>query len=70
VRVCFHCHQSIFILLFARHSKQVAGIAQIGIDFGEGVDNRFQRFLFLAQILCSFLVVPDVGVFQLGVDLF
>jgi hypothetical protein len=33
------------------------------------MDNRFERFLFLAQILRAFLVVPDFRVFELAVDL-
>jgi hypothetical protein len=37
---------------------------------GQRQHDRFQRFLFLAEILRAFLVVPDGGIFQLGVDLF
>jgi hypothetical protein len=63
VRVFLDRNQGIFITFFARPRKQIVRIAQIGIDFGEGKDNRFQRFLFFAQILRAFLVVPDGRIF-------
>ena len=62
-RVFFDRDQRIVVVFFARHRKQVVGVAQIGIDFGEREDDRFQRFLFLAQVLGALLVVPDGGVF-------
>jgi len=33
-------------------------------------NNRFERFLFFAEILCALGVLPNFRVFQLGVDLF
>ena len=68
--ILFDCNQGIFILLLARHLEQVARVAQSGIDVGEGMDNRFQRFFFFTEFLRAFLVVPDGRVFELAVDLF
>ena len=70
VGVLFDGQQRVIILLFARHLKQVVGVAQAGVDFGQRVDNRFQRLLFLAEFLRAFRIVPDGGVFQFLVDLF
>jgi hypothetical protein len=36
---------------------------QIGIDFDERVDNRFQRLLFFAEFQRALLVVPDGRIF-------
>jgi hypothetical protein len=58
-----------FVLLFAGHLEQVAGVAQIGFDLGQRQDDGFQGFLFLAQVLGAFLVVPDFRIFQFAIDL-
>jgi hypothetical protein len=40
------------------------------MDSGERQDDGLKGFFFLAEILGAFLVVPDVRIFQFGVDLF
>jgi hypothetical protein len=61
--------QRVVVVFLARHVEQIAGIAQSGIDFSEGVDHAFERLLFLAQCQRALLVVPDGRVFEFLVDL-
>lgn len=35
-----------------------------------GADHIVQRHAFLAQRLCAFRLIPDIRLFQLGIDLF
>jgi hypothetical protein len=51
-----------------RHLEQIVGIAQVGIERGEGQNDAFQRFLFPAEGLGMLGIVPDVGIFEFLVD--
>ena len=42
---------------------------RVGVDLDQGQNDCFQGFFFLAQILCALLVIPDLGIFQLAIDL-
>ncbi len=66
----FDGDDGVLVLFLACHLEEVTRIGELAVDLDEGVDDRFQRFLFLAEVLGPLLVVPDVGVFQFGVDLF
>lgn len=66
----FDREQRVFVVFFACHVQQVAGITQSAADVRQRVDNIFERFFFFAQVLGALGVVPDCGIFQLGVDLF
>jgi hypothetical protein len=48
--------------------EEFAGIGDAGAQFGEGAHHFFEGFLFTAQVLGVFGVVPDRGVFQFRVD--
>lgn len=49
-----------------QHGHVVSALGQ-GVD---GADHVFQRHALLAQRLCALGFIPDVRLFQLGVDLF
>ncbi len=55
--------ERIVVLLFLGHGEQVAGVAQVGVDLGERVHDRFEGFFLFAEILGALRVVPDRGVF-------
>jgi hypothetical protein len=40
----------------------------LAVKLRERLDDRFQRFFFLAQFLRALLVIPDRRVFQRGID--
>ena len=70
IGVGFDGDHGVFILLVACHGKQVAGVAQLGVHLRQCHDDRFERFLFLAEILGPLLVIPDGRVLQFGIYLF
>jgi hypothetical protein len=47
----FDGDDGVFVLFLAGHLEQVARIRQLAVDLDEGMDDRFQRFLFLAEVL-------------------
>jgi hypothetical protein len=56
--------QGSVVIFFPCHLEQVAGIVQLPPDGMEGDDNALQRFLFPAQFLGAFIVIPDGRVFR------
>jgi uncharacterized membrane protein len=70
MRIGFHGDQSVIVVFFAGHVQQVAGITQSGTNRCERIDNVFKGFFFFAQILGTLRIVPDLGIFELCVDLF
>jgi hypothetical protein len=62
------------VLLGAAELEQLRGVGKAAADAAERADDRFQRLLFLAELLRALLVAPDLGVrerpFYLGEPLF
>ncbi len=62
--------EGVFVFTFHgqldQHGHVVGALGQ-GVD---GADHVFQRHALLAQRLCALGFIPDVRLFQLGVDLF
>ena len=54
--------QSSLVILFPCHLEEV--VVQLPPDGIESDDNALQRFLFPAQFLRSFIVIPDGWVFR------
>lgn len=68
-RVVVDRFQRIVVLFFLCHFEKFGRVIQAGFDPGEGKNDVFKGFFFLAEILCLFRIVPDVRVFQFGVYL-
>jgi uncharacterized membrane protein len=66
----FDREQRVFVVFFACHVQQVAGITQSATNRRERINNVFEGFFFFAQILGALGIVPDLGIFEFGVDLF
>jgi len=47
---------------------QLAGVEQFAFELGQCLDDGFEGFLFAPQCLRVFGVIPDIGVFELGID--
>ena len=56
--------QGSVVILFPCHLEQVSGIVQLSTDGIEGDDDALQRFLFPAQFLGAFVVIPDGWIFR------
>ncbi|MBB5216959.1 hypothetical protein HNQ49_003663 [Parapusillimonas granuli] len=56
-----------FVIIGRREFEELVGVFKAGGDLGQRADDVFQVFLFAAQILGVLGVVPDIGVFELGV---
>lgn len=61
--------QRVVVLFFAGERVQFVGIGKLRADLDEIMDDSFERFFFTPEFLGMLGVVPDVGVFELGVDL-
>jgi len=56
------------VIVGAGQLEQLARIVQPALDVGQGPDDGLEAFFLAAQVLGMLGVVPDVGVFQFGVD--
>jgi hypothetical protein len=50
------------VCIAARELKQLGGVRKPAADAAEGADDRLERLLFLAELLCALRVAPDLGV--------
>jgi hypothetical protein len=59
----------VLVAFRARHFQQLADIVQSLEQLFQRIDDFFQLSTLLAQRLGAFGIVPDIGLFQLALDL-
>src|SRR5207244_3231353 len=52
----------------ARELEELRGVREPAADAAEGADDRFERLLFLAEVLRALRVLPQLRVFELAVQ--
>jgi hypothetical protein len=62
--VGFDADQRAVVILAAGQIEQLARVLEALVQVGQGEDDAFQGFLFLAQFLGARRVVPDARIFQ------
>ncbi len=59
----------VFVVLLGGKVQEVGGIVETGRQLVESYDNGFERGAFLSKRLGSLGVIPDVGLFELALNL-
>jgi hypothetical protein len=56
------------VSLRAGQLEQLGAVLEAGVQVGQRADDAVEQLLFLAELLCAFLIFPDLGILELAHD--